>query len=47
MIDGKPEKMQAGPIRVEVKGTDGQIATKESTLWSTRWGPVLVRRWTV
>jgi acyl-homoserine-lactone acylase len=42
IIDGKPEKMRATAVRIDVRGADGQVTTKESTQWSTRWGPLFV-----
>jgi acyl-homoserine-lactone acylase len=42
IVDGKPEKMRTKIVRIDVRGADGQVTTKESTLWSTRWGPLFV-----
>ena len=42
VVDGKPEKMQSKTVRIDVRGADGQVTQKESTLWSTRWGPLFV-----
>ncbi|MGZ5798746.1 MAG: penicillin acylase family protein [Caldimonas sp.] len=42
LIDGRPEKMTAREVRISVPGEGGQPGTKARTLWSTRWGPVLV-----
>ena len=42
LVDGKPEKMQSRALAVAVRGDDGQMTTRTTTLWSTRWGPVIV-----
>ena len=41
VVDGKPEKMIAKSVPIEVLGADGQVTTRESTLWSSRWGPLV------
>jgi len=42
LIDGKPEKMTSRSVGAPVRGADGSLETKSQTLWSTRWGPVVV-----
>jgi acyl-homoserine-lactone acylase len=42
LIDGKPEKMTSRTVSVPVRAADGSQQTKSATLWSTRWGPVVV-----
>jgi acyl-homoserine-lactone acylase len=42
VVDGKREKMRATRVRFEVRGADGQSAAREATIWSSRWGPLVV-----
>ena len=42
LVDGQPEKMKSRSVAVMVKGADGLISMKEQTVWSARWGPLLV-----
>jgi acyl-homoserine-lactone acylase len=42
LLDGRPEKMVARPLSIQVRQADGSLATRTQTLWSTRWGPVVV-----
>ncbi len=42
VVDGQPEKMKSRTVSATLKGADGQLSTKQTTLWSTRWGPVAV-----
>lgn len=42
LVDGKPEKMTARKISAQVPGPDGKLQTQEHTVWSTRWGPLVV-----
>ena len=42
LIDGQPEKMNSREVSITVRGADGQLAVKRQTVWSTRWGPVVV-----
>jgi acyl-homoserine-lactone acylase len=42
LIDGKPEKMTSRTVSVPARAADGSQQTKSATLWSTRWGPVVV-----
>ncbi|WP_229402942.1 penicillin acylase family protein [Micromonospora okii] len=41
LIDGRPEKMAARSLRVEVDWGDGRPRPLSYTAWSTRYGPVL------
>ena len=42
LVDGQPEKMTARTLKIRVRGADGSVAEKAHTVWTTRWGPVLV-----
>ena len=42
LIDGKPEKMSSRTVSLPVRAADGSEKTLSVTLWSTRWGPVVV-----
>lgn len=42
LVDGKPEKMTARKISAQIPGPDGPLQTREHTVWSTRWGPLVV-----
>jgi acyl-homoserine-lactone acylase len=42
LIDGQPEKMTSRTVSVPARAADGSQQTKSATLWSTRWGPVVV-----
>jgi acyl-homoserine-lactone acylase len=42
LIDGQPEKMRSRTVQIAVRGGDGQLTQKPLTLWTTRWGPVVV-----
>jgi acyl-homoserine-lactone acylase len=42
LIDGKAEKMVAKKISIATRGADGQPLTKEHTVWSSRFGPLIV-----
>jgi acyl-homoserine-lactone acylase len=42
VVDGKPEKMTAREVAIEVRQPDGTFARKTHTVWSTRYGPVVV-----
>lgn len=42
VIDGQPVAMQPRTVRVPVRNADGSMAEKPHTVWTTRWGPVLV-----
>jgi acyl-homoserine-lactone acylase len=42
LLDGQREKMQSKTVSVMIRGTDGLFSVKPMTLWSTRFGPVIV-----
>ena len=42
LVDGKAEKMTARKVSAQVPGADGKLQTREHTVWSTRWGPLVV-----
>ena len=42
LVDGQPEKMRSRTLQIAVRGADGHLTPKPLTLWSTRWGPVVV-----
>ncbi len=42
MVDGKPEKMTSRDIAVDVLNGDHTVSSRKRTLWSTRWGPVVI-----
>ena len=42
LVDGQPVKMSSRTVSVPVRAADGSLQTKSATLWSTRWGPVVV-----
>jgi len=42
LVDGKPEKMTARKVNTQIPGPDGKLQTREHTVWSTRWGPLVV-----
>jgi len=42
LVDGQPEKMSSREIRVAVLNGDHTVSTRQRTLWTTRWGPVVV-----
>ncbi len=42
MVDGQPVKMSSRSLSIQVRGADGSLQPKTTTVWSTRWGPVLV-----
>ncbi|HRD98319.1 MAG TPA: penicillin acylase family protein, partial [Rubrivivax sp.] len=42
LVDGQPEKMRSRALQIAVRGGDGHLTNKPLTLWSTRWGPVVV-----
>ncbi len=42
LIDGKPEAMRARGVRVSERGPDGQMSTSQLTLYSSRYGPIVV-----
>ena len=42
LVDGQSEKMTARKISAQVPGADGKLRAQEHTVWSTRWGPLVV-----
>lgn len=42
LVDGQPEKMRARTVTITTRDAQGQTAEKSHTVWSTRWGPVVV-----
>ncbi len=42
MVDGQPVKMSSRSVSIQVPAADGSLQPKTTTVWSTRWGPVLV-----
>jgi acyl-homoserine-lactone acylase len=42
LLDGQPQKMQQRPLTIRIKGADGTVTSKSTTVWATRWGPVIV-----
>ena len=42
LVDGKPEKMTSRDIHVDVLNGDHTVSSRKRTLWSTRWGPVVI-----
>jgi acyl-homoserine-lactone acylase len=42
LVDGQPEAMRSRTVTIATRGADGQPSTKQTLLWSTRWGPVVV-----
>lgn len=42
LVDGKPVKMSARSVSIQVPAADGALQTKNHTVWSTQWGPVVV-----
>ena len=42
MVDGQAVKMTPRSVTIQVPAADGSLQSKSQTLWSTRWGPVVV-----
>jgi acyl-homoserine-lactone acylase len=42
LIDGQPVKMSSRAVAIKVRAADGTLQDKTHTVWSTRWGPVVV-----
>lgn len=42
LVDGKPEKMQARTVQTSTGDNNARSTGKSQTVWSTRWGPVVV-----
>jgi acyl-homoserine-lactone acylase len=52
VVDGKSEKMIAKTVTIRSRGTDGAMKDVSQTVWSSRWGPIIVNpraglNWTV
>jgi len=43
LVDGQPEQMLSRNVTAEVRGADGTTSSRTQTVWSTRWGPVVVQ----
>lgn len=42
VVDGQVQRMQPRTLSIRAKGADGTVATQTTTVWTTRWGPVIV-----
>jgi acyl-homoserine-lactone acylase len=42
LVDGERLKMVSRRVEITVRGPDGALASKSHTVWTTRWGPVVV-----
>ena len=42
LIDGQPVKMISRNVSIKVRAADGTLQDKSQTVWSTRWGPMVV-----
>jgi acyl-homoserine-lactone acylase len=42
VVDGQPVAMVPRPVKIAVRGADGALSEKTNTVWTTRFGPVLV-----
>jgi acyl-homoserine-lactone acylase len=42
LVDGRPEKMTSREVSIGVRSADGSIVEKRQTLWSSRYGPLIV-----
>ncbi len=42
LIDGKREAMSSKIVTIRVRGADGSVKDVSQTLWSSRWGPIIV-----
>jgi len=42
LVDGAPVKMSTRDVVISVLGKDQTVSTRKRTVWSTRWGPVIV-----
>lgn len=42
LLDGQSVKMTPHTVRIAVRADDGSVQNKNRTVWSTRWGPVVV-----
>jgi len=42
LLDGQPVAMTQRELQIQVRAADGSLQTRKQSVWSTRWGPVLV-----
>jgi acyl-homoserine-lactone acylase len=42
VVDGQTVKMTPRTVSIQVPAADGSLQAKTQTVWSTRWGPVIV-----
>ena len=42
VVDGQTVKMTPRTVSIQVPAADGSLQSKTQTIWSTRWGPVIV-----
>ena len=42
VVDGQSVKMTPRTVSIQVRAADGSLQPKSQTVWSTRWGPVVV-----
>jgi acyl-homoserine-lactone acylase len=42
LVDGQPEAMTARRIEIQVLGDDGRLTTRSHTVWTSRYGPLVV-----
>ena len=42
VVDGQAEPMRSRSVSIQVRQPDGSLTTRSHTVWSTRWGPVVV-----
>jgi acyl-homoserine-lactone acylase len=42
VVDGQNVKMTPRTVSIQVPAADGSLQVKSQTVWSTRWGPVIV-----
>ncbi len=42
VVDAQPVKMTTREVSFQVREADGSVTAQKRTLWSTRWGPVVV-----
>ncbi len=42
LVDGKPEAMTRRALSISVRGADGRISQKQTTVWRSRFGPLVV-----
>ena len=42
VVDGQAQAMQSRTLAIDVRAADGSLQRKTRTVWSTRWGPVIV-----